>query len=68
MSLLGTAAAIGLWLVVGIGVYAALSYLILFYLPGADRLSSGVVADAAFVVTLPFVVAMTWLAAVRNRR
>lgn len=67
MALLDVAVAAGLWLVLGLGVYAAASYAILFYLPPADRLANGTVTDTVFVATLPFVLAVTWLAAVRNR-
>ena len=67
MTLVGTAAAVGLWLVALVVGYVAVSYLVLFYLPSADRLQSGTAADAAFVLTLPFVLAVTWLAAMRRR-
>lgn len=67
MTLVGTATAVGLWLVALVVGYVAVSYLVLFYLPAADRLPSGAAADAAFVLTLPFVLAVTWLAAMRRR-
>ncbi len=67
MTLVDTAVAVGLWLVVGLVGYAFASYVALFYLPPADRLPNGTVADAVFVATVPFVLATTWLAAVRNR-
>lgn len=67
VTLVGTAAAVGLWLVALVVGYAIVSYLVLFYLPSADRLPSGTAADAAFVVTLPFVLAVTWFAAIRRR-
>lgn len=66
MSLLGTAVAAGLWLAAGLVVYATLAYVVLFYLPSADRLPNGTVADAAFVATAPLVLAVTWLAALRR--
>jgi cytochrome c-type biogenesis protein CcmE len=59
--------AAGVWLVAGLVAYAVGSYVVLFYLPSADDLPNGTVADAAFVATAPFVLAVTWLAAVRNR-
>lgn len=68
MSLVDLAVAAGLWLVVGLVVYALAAYAVLFYLPSADRLPNGTVADAAFVATAPLVLAVTWLAAARNRR
>lgn len=68
MSLVDLAVAAGLWLVVGLVVYAFAAYVVLFYLPSADRLPNGTVADAAFVATAPLVLAVTWLAAARNRR
>lgn len=67
MTLIDAAAAAGLWLVVGLAAYGLAAYLALFYLPPADRLQNGVVADAVFVTTAPFMLAMTWLAAVRDR-
>jgi hypothetical protein len=67
VTLVGTVAAAGFWLVSLLVAYGLLSYVILFYLPSADRLPSGTAADAAFVVTLPFVLAVTWLAAMRRR-
>lgn len=67
VTLVGTAAAVGLWLVAILVTYVAVSYLVLFYLPSADRLPSGTAADAAFLLTLPFVLAVTWLAAMRRR-
>lgn len=67
MTTVDAAATVGLWLAVGLAVYAAVAGAVLFYLPPADRLPSGAVADAAFVVTLPLVLAATWLAAARNR-
>lgn len=67
MTLLGTAVAVGLWLAAGLVAYAVLAAIVLFYLPPVDRLRSGPAVDAAFAVTLPLVLAMTWLAAVRRR-
>lgn len=67
MTLVGTAAAVGLWLGALVLGYVAVSYLVLFYLPSADRLPSGTAADAAFVLTLPFVLAVTWLTSMRRR-
>ena len=60
-----TAAAV--WVAAGLVAYAAVSYAVLFYLPPADSLPSGIVADAAFALTLPFVLAVTWLSAVGKR-
>lgn len=67
MTLLDTATAVGLWLVVGLVVYATVAYAVLFYLPSAEDLPNGTVADAAFVATVPFVLVVTWLATLRNR-
>lgn len=67
MSLHGSPVSLGLWIVVGLVVYAAVSYAVLFYLPRPEELPSGTVADAAFAVTLPFVLAVAWLAAVGKR-
>lgn len=67
MTLASTATAVGLWLVVGLVGYAVLAYVVLFYLPPVDKLESGTAADAAFVITLPFVLVATWLATVRQR-
>ena len=66
MSLLGTAIAAGLWLVVLAVAYAVAAYAALFYLPAADELPSGTVVDAAFVFTAPFVLGVAWFAAARN--
>lgn len=66
MSLLGTAVAVGLWVVVVAVGYALVAYVALFYLPPAEELPNGTVADAVFVLTVPFVLAVTWLAAARN--
>lgn len=67
MTLADLAVAAVLWLVVGLVAYAIGSYAVLFYLPSAEDVPNGTVADAAFVLTAPFVLAVTWLAAVRNR-
>lgn len=67
MTLASTGTAVGLWLVAGLVGYAVVAYLVLFYLPPVDRLESGTAADAAFVLTLPFVLVATWLAALRQR-
>lgn len=66
MSLLAAAVAAGLWVGVGLIGYVVLAYVALFYLPPADRLPNGAVADAAFVATAPFVLAVTWLATLRH--
>ncbi len=66
MTLAATTTA-ALLVVVALLGYAALSYAILFYLPPPDRLGSGAVADVAFVATLPFVLAVTWLAGAGSR-
>lgn len=68
MSLVDGLVGAGLWLVVVLVAYAVGSYLVLFHLPSADELPNGTVADVAFVATAPFILAVTWLAAVRNRR
>lgn len=67
MTLAESAMAVGLWAIVVIAVYAGVSYVLLFYLPPADRLANGTIADTVFVTTLPLVLALTWIAAVRNR-
>lgn len=66
MNLVGTAVAVGLWLAVLAVGYAVLAYVALFYLPPAEELPDPAVADAAFVFTAPFVLAVTWLSAARN--
>lgn len=66
MTLLGTAVAVGIWAVVLAVGYALAAYVALFYLPPADELPNGTVADAVFVFTVPFVLCVTWLAATRN--
>ncbi|MDZ7702714.1 MAG: hypothetical protein U5J98_12000 [Halobacteriales archaeon] len=66
MTVLGTAAAVGLWLVAILGGYVLIASLVLFYLPPVDRLEYGPAADAAFVLTLPLVLATTWLAGLRR--
>lgn len=67
MTLVDTAAAVGLWLLAALVVYAVGAFMVLFYLPPADRLRSGTAVDAAFVLTLPLVLAATWLATLRRR-
>ena len=67
MTLVGTAAAIGLWLVAGLLAYGLLASLLLFYLPPVDRLRAGPVIDAVFALTLPLVLATTWVATLRRR-
>ncbi|MFB6352592.1 MAG: hypothetical protein ABEJ92_00750 [Halobacteriales archaeon] len=66
MSLAGTAAAVGLWLLLFLLAYAAVAAVVLFYLPPADRLPSGTLADVAFAVTVPVVLLVTWLRAARG--
>ena len=66
MTLLDTAAAVGVWLFAGLVVYAVVAAMVLFYLPSAERLPNGTAVDAAFVLTLPLVLAMTWLATLRR--
>lgn len=66
MTLVATAAAVGLWLVAGLAVYALAAYALLFYLSPGNRLTNGAVVDAIFITTVPFVLAVTWLAAVRD--
>lgn len=67
MTLVDAAATLALWLGIGLATYVAISAAVLFYLPSAQRFPSGAVADAAFVVTLPLVLALAWIAALRNR-
>ena len=47
--------------------YAVGAYVLLLYLPSAERLPSGAVADAAFVLTLPLVLALAWLSSAGRR-
>ena len=67
MTLLGTAAAVGLWLLAAVAVYAVLAGVVLFFLPPAEELPNGTVVDGAFAFTLPLVLATTWLATLRRR-
>lgn len=67
MTLAVTTTAVALLVAVALLGYAVLSYAILFYLPPADRLGSGAVADVAFVATLPFVLTVAWLAGAGHR-
>lgn len=67
MTPVDAATAAAVWVAVGLVAYAAVSYALLFYLPPAESLPSGTVADAAFALTLPFVLAVTWLSTVGNR-
>lgn len=67
MSLVGTAVTVSLWIGVGLVAYAVAAYVVLFYLPRAVELPNGAVADIAFGATLPFVLAVTWLAGYRYR-
>lgn len=62
MSLVGTAVTVGLWIGIGLVAYAMAAYVALFYLPSADELPNGAVADLVFGATLPFVLVVTWLA------
>lgn len=66
MTVLGTAVAVGLWLAAALAVYAVVAAAVLFYLPSAERLPNGSAVDAAFVLTLPLVLAAAWLATLRR--
>lgn len=66
MSIAGTAAAVGLWFLLALLIYAAVAAAVLFYLPPADRLPSGTLADVAFAVTVPVVLLVTWFRAARR--
>ena len=62
VSLVGAAAAVGLWLLLGLAVYAVVAGAVLLFLPSAEELPSGLVADAAFAFTLPLVLGLAWVA------
>ncbi len=66
MTVIDAVAAAGVWLAAALVVYVAVAGLVLFYLPSAERLPNGSAVDAAFVLTLPLVLAATWLAALRR--
>lgn len=66
MGLIGFLTAGAVWLVVGLVVYGVLAYFLMFYLPTAEELPNGTVADAAFVLTAPLMLVVTWIAATRR--
>lgn len=66
MSIPGTAAAVGLWFLLALLIYAAVAVAVLIYLPPADRFPSGTLTDVAFAVTAPVVLLVTWFRAARR--
>ena len=68
MSAVDAAAAVAVWGAIGLVLYTVGAYLLLLYLPPAERLPQGAVADAAFALTLPFVLALAWVASKRRLR